>query len=333
MHFRRLNRRTLLFHIVFWVVYWIANSYLWQTFDKTYNKTTFYGLTRLPVKIIAVYFNLYLLNRFFFQKRYFLFFVLFSLNLITAGLAQTYLSSSPGIFNYETITQFSLPVCSVVLLSSVLVIIHRFFAKVNESKQLEIEKIKSELSFLKTQFQPHFLFNTLNNIYSLTFNNSQLAGKSILQLSGLLRYVLYESGTDEVDLQKEIDHLKDYIELEKIRFAARLELSFNISGEVIERKIAPLLLMPLLENAFKHASNKINEKVWITIDLIVKENTLYFTVENSVFIDGKTHVQDAYSGIGLGNVRRRLSLMYKNYSLDNESRENYYHTFLMVPLN
>ena len=332
MHFRRLNRRTLLFHIVFWVVYWIANSYLWQTFDKTYNKTTFYGLTRLPVKIIAVYFNLYLLNRFFFQKRYFLFFVLFSLNLITAGLVQTYLSS-PGIFNYETITQYSLPVCSVVLLSSVLVIIHRFFAKVNESKQLEIEKIKSELSFLKTQFQPHFLFNTLNNIYSLTFNNSQLAGKSILQLSGLLRYVLYESGTDEVDLQKEIDHLKDYIELEKIRFAARLDLSFNISGEVIERKIAPLLLMPLLENAFKHASNKINEKVWITIDLIVKENTLYFTVENSVFLDGKTQVQDAYSGIGLGNVRRRLSLMYKNYSLDNESRENYYHTFLMVPLN
>ena len=332
MHFRRLNRRTLLFHIVFWVVYWIANSYLWQTFDKTYNKTTFYGLTRLPIKIIAVYFNLYLLNRFFFQKKYFLFFVLFSLNLITAGLAQTCLSS-PGIFNYETITQYSLPVCSVVLLSSVLVIIHRFFAKVNESKQLEIEKIKSELSFLKTQFQPHFLFNTLNNIYSLTFNNSQLAGKSILQLSGLLRYVLYESGGDEVDLQKEIDHLKDYIELEKIRFAARLELSFNISGEVIERKIAPLLLMPLLENAFKHASNKINEKVWITIDLIVKENTLYFTVENSVFLDGKTQVQDAYSGIGLGNVRRRLSLMYKNYSLDNESHENYYHTFLMVPLN
>jgi len=332
MYFRTLNRRTLLFHIVFWVAYWIANSYLWQTFDKTYNKTTFYGLTRLPVKIIAVYFNLYLLNRFFFEKRYFLFFVLFSLNLITAGLAQTYLSS-PGIFNYETITQYSLPVCSVVLLSSVLVIIHRFFAKVNESKQLEIEKIKSELSFLKTQFQPHFLFNTLNNIYSLTFNNSQLAGKSILQLSGLLRYVLYESGGDEVDLQKEIDHLKDYIELEKIRFAARLELSFNISGEVIERKIAPLLLMPLLENAFKHASNKINEKVWITIDLIVKENTLYFTVENSVFLDGKTQVQDAYSGIGLGNVRRRLSLMYKNYSLDNESHENYYHTFLMVPLN
>ena len=102
-----------------------------------------------------------------------------------------------------------------------LVVIHQFFVKVNESKQLEIEKIKSELSFLKTQLQPHFLFNTLNNIYSLTFNNSHLAGKSILQLSGLLRYVIYESEAEKVDLQKEINHLKNYIELEKIRFAAQ----------------------------------------------------------------------------------------------------------------
>jgi LytS/YehU family sensor histidine kinase len=157
---------------------------------------------------------------------------------------------------------------------------------------LEIEKIKSELSFLKTQFQPHFLFNTLNNIYSLTFNNSQLAGKAILQLSGLLRYVLYESEAEKVYLQKEINYLRDYIELEKMRFAARLELSFNISGNIADKKIAPVLLMPFLENVFKHASNKMNEKIWVTIDLIVKESNLYFTVENSVFQDGKTQAQN-----------------------------------------
>src|SRR6476620_926074 len=186
MHITRLNHKTFLFHILFWVVYFISNSYLWQTFNKTYNETTFYGLTRLPVKILAVYINLYLLNQLFFQKRYFAFFVFFLLNLIAAGLFQTYLST-PGIFNSESFTQYSLPVCSVVMLSSVVLIIHRFFVKVNESKQLEIEKIKSELNFLKTQLQPHFLFNTLNNIYSLTFNNSGLAGKSVLQLSALLR--------------------------------------------------------------------------------------------------------------------------------------------------
>jgi LytS/YehU family sensor histidine kinase len=313
------------------VIYFIFNAYLWQTFDKTYNETTFYGLTRLPVKIIAVYINYYLLTQFFFRKKYFAFFTFFILNLIVAGLIQTYIST-PANFNYESFTQYSLPVCSVVIVSSVLVIIHQFFIKVKESKQMEIEKIKSELSFLKTQLQPHFLFNTLNNIYSLTFNNSQLAGRSILQLAGLLRYMIYESEAEKVDLQKEINQLKNYVELEKIRFASRLELSFNVSGDIADKKIAPVLLMPFLENGFKHASNTMYEKTWITIDLIVNENSLFFTVENSVFNNGKTQIQNSYSGIGLENVKRRLSLLYENYTLNNELRENYYHVFLMVPL-
>jgi len=332
MYFTKFNHRTFFFHLLFWAVYCISNAYLWETFDKTYNETTFYGLARLPIKMIAAYINFYLLIQFFFQKRYFTFFSFFLLNLIIAGLIQTYISDS-GVFNYQSFTQYSLPVCSVIILSSVLIIIHQFFVKVNESKQLEIEKIKSELSFLKTQLQPHFLFNTLNNIYSLTFSNGHLAGKSILQLSGLLRYVIYESEAEKVDLQKEINHLKNYIELEKIRFAPRLELSFNISGDVAGKKIAPVLLMPFLENVFKHASNKMDEKIWITIDLIVKESNLYFTVENSVFLFGKTQMQNSYSGIGLENVKRRLSLLYENHTLNSELRENYYHTFLMIPLN
>jgi len=332
MRFTKYQRKIFLLHLVFWMVYLILNSYLWQTFDKTYNQLTFYGLTRLPVKLAAVYLNLYLLNQLFFLRKYFTFSLFFLLNLFTAGLVQTYLSS-PHRFNYESFTQYSLPVCSVVMLTGVLVIMRRFFLKVNESRQLEIEKVKSELSFLKTQFQPHFLFNTLNNIYSLTFNNGQLAGKSILQLSALLRYMLYEAGAELVDLQQEIDHLADYVELEKMRFASRLELSFNVSGEVAGKKIAPLLLMPVLENAFKHASNKLDEKIWITVDLIVKDKGLYFTVENSVFPNGKIQMQKTYSGIGWENLRRRLSILYKDHTLSHELKENFHHAFLMIPLN
>jgi LytS/YehU family sensor histidine kinase len=249
-----------------------------------------------------------------------------------AGLIQTYISS-PGGFNYQSFTQYTLPVCSIVILSSVLVIVYQFLAKVNESKQLEIEKVKSELSFLKAQLQPHFLFNTLNNIYSLTLENSNLAGKSILQLSSLLTYVIYESEEEKVDLQKEINHLKDYIALEQIRFASRMDLSFNISGIVAGKKIAPVLLMPLLEKAFKHASNGMNESIWITIDLIIKESNLYFTLENSVFPDGKTQVHNAFPGIGLENAKKRLTLLYETYTLNSELRANYYHTYLMIPLN
>ncbi|HEY2349400.1 MAG TPA: GHKL domain-containing protein, partial [Puia sp.] len=118
-----------------------------------------------------------------------------------------------------------------------------------------------------------------------------------------------------------------------IRFASRMELSFNISGNGSDKRIIPILLIPFLENAFKHASNKLDEKIWVTVDLIIKENNLSFTVENSVFQDGKNQVQHSYSGIGLENVKRRLLLLYKNYTLNNELRENYYHTYLMIPLN
>ncbi|HLA57351.1 MAG TPA: histidine kinase, partial [Puia sp.] len=183
MHFIRFTYKTLLFHLLFWVLYCISNAFLWQTFDKNYNEAPYYGLTRLPLKIASVYINLFLLGQFFFKKKYVTFFTFFLFNLLLAGFVQTYISTS-GIFNYQLFTQYSLPICSVVLFSSIFVVIHQFFIQVKESKQLEIDKIKNELNFLKAQFQPHFLFNTLNNIYSLTFNNSQLAGKSILQLSG-----------------------------------------------------------------------------------------------------------------------------------------------------
>lgn len=324
--------RTLLFHVIFWLVYCIGNAYLWYTFDRNYNQITFYGLSRLPIKIAAVYLNLFLLVKLFFKKKYGAFALFFLFNLALSGLIQTYISSR-GLINYQKFTQYSLPICSVVIVSSSLIIIRQFFIKTRESKQLEIEKIQTELNFLKAQLQPHFLFNTLNNIYSLTLDNNHLAGKSILQLSGLLRYMIYESESELVDLQKEIRHLQDYIELEKMRFASRMELSFNISGNVSGRKIIPILLIPFLENAFKHASSKINDKIWITIDLIVKDDTLNFTVENSVFPEGKTQIPDALSGIGLGNVKRRLSLCYEKYTLDSVLKENHYHSFLQIPLS
>ena len=332
MYFSERSNKTLSLHLLFWVLYSISNAYLWYTFDKTYNEFTFYGLSRLPLKIAAVYINLFLLLQFFFKKKYPSFAFFFLLNLFVAGLIQTYISTN-GKISFQSFTQYDLPIGSVVILSSVLIIVRQLFIKQRESRQLEIENIRTEMNFLKTQLQPHFLFNTLNNIYSLTIDNNQQAGKSILQLSGLLRYMIYESEAEKVDLQKEISHMQDYIALEKIRFGSRLELSFNLSGDVRSRKIAPILLIPFLENAFKHASNKINEKIWITLDLIIRDDKLNFTVENSVYADGKTQTQNNHPGIGQGNVKRRLSLLYEEHILIHELKDNYYHSFLQIPLS
>src|SRR6476646_10732661 len=128
MYFTKFNHRIFFLHLLFWVVYCISNAYLWQTFDSTYNETTFYGLTRLPIKMIAVYINFYLLIQFFFQKRYFAFFSFFLLILLAQVLVQTYISAL-GVFNYQGFTQYSLLIFSVVILSSVLIIIHQFFIK------------------------------------------------------------------------------------------------------------------------------------------------------------------------------------------------------------
>ena len=309
MKFARFDHRVFLFHVLFWVIYFIFNAYLWETFDKTYNETTFYGLTRLPVKIISVYLNYYLLIQFFFRKKYFAFFAFFILNLIVAGLIQTYIST-PANFNSQSFTQFSLPVCSVVIVSSVLVIIHQFFIKVNESKQMEIEKIKSELNFLKTQLQPHFLFNTLNNIYSFIINDSNDATEALKKLSTLLRYIIYECDQPLVQLEKELKMIRDYIDLEKIRYGKNFNMSLQVQGNASNKMISPLLLIPFLENSFKHGASQMLTHPWINLDITILEHELEFILSNSKpAIAGEKTISN---GLGLRNVKKRLSILYKD---------------------
>ena len=138
MLYTRFTYRILLFHLLFWVLYSIINAYLWQTFDKTYNETTYFGLTRLPIKIAAVYINLLLLDIFFFRKKYAVFTIFCLLNLFLSGFVQTFISTS-GNFNYQLFTQYSLPIYSVVLFSSIFIIIHQFFVKVGDRLRTQVE--------------------------------------------------------------------------------------------------------------------------------------------------------------------------------------------------
>ena len=156
---------------------------------------------------------------------------------------------------------------------------------------------------------------------------------TVIKLSSLLQYMLYDSDDEKVLLKNEIESLQNYIALQKLRFTSKLNLQVHIN--VIEEwhAIEPMLLIPFVENAFKHASNKINEKIWITIDLIIRGDMLNFTVENSVFPEGKTQTQNNHPGIGLGNVKRRLSLLYEDHTLNHELKDNYYHSFLQIPLS
>jgi hypothetical protein len=174
-------------------------------------------------------------------------------------------------------------------------------------KKTEEEKITAELSYLKAQINPHFLFNTLNSIYSLAIQKSDDTAAAVVKLSGMMRYVISEAHKDFVSLEKEITYLRSYIELQQIRFGNSIQLTFSIEGTTEGKVIAPLVLIPFIENAFKHGVNA-EEDSDIRINVLITEQNLILTVRNKkVFV---RHSADDKSGLGIDNTRMRLQLLY-----------------------
>ena len=161
------------------------------------------------------------------------------------------------------------------------------------------EKLDAELKFLKAQIHPHFLFNTLNNLYSLTLQSSSKSSEVVLKLSNLLDYMLYECNVKEVPLNKEINQIQNFIDLEKLRYGERLEVSFTAKGDFHNKRIPPLLLIPFIENAFKHGVSQEIENTFVSIDLTAKQNQLIFKVENSKTNEHTTNDKTYTKGIGL----------------------------------
>jgi len=178
--------------------------------------------------------------------------------------------------------------------------------KQQEWMQAQKEKITAELQLLKAQVHPHFLFNTLNNIYSFSLDNSPKTPGLILKLSSLLSYMLHDCDTREVLLEKEMEVMKNYIDLERERYGNRLDISFSIQGDVKEKLIAPLLLLPFLENAFKHGISQQIGRYWLSVDVLVKSDTLRCKIINSK----NEYVAYRENGIGIVNVRKRLQFLY-----------------------
>ena len=186
--------------------------------------------------------------------------------------------------------------------------------------KMKSEKEKTELLHLKSQINPHFFFNTLNNLYGLVEKDSGKAKELILKLSDMMRYSIYEGEKDLVSLQEEVDYLKNYIELHKMRYHKKIEVKFNAQIEE-NIKIMPLLFIILLENCFKHGVEKLRENAFVHIDLLTSGNTIQFSVENNFDEAEKT----GHSGIGLKNLKRRLELVYpKKHTLSTSVNGNVY---------
>ncbi|MEJ7770165.1 MAG: histidine kinase, partial [Chitinophagaceae bacterium] len=195
----------------------------------------------------------------------------------------------------------------------------------------EKENLKTELSFLRSQVSPHFMFNVLNNMVSLARKKSDLLEPSLIQLSSLMRYMLYETDEEKVSLEKEIDYLQNYILLQQQRFGQKLKVFVSMHSKDDQYQIEPMLLIPLVENAFKHVSHVAGE-AQIEIELVADSNVLQFKVSN-MYNPSSNDIKDKTSGIGLPNVTRRLNLLYGNHhSLQVTRDEQWFKVLLKIDL-
>jgi sensor histidine kinase YesM len=276
------------------------------------------------------YFNYYYaLPRFYFTRSYPVYFLL----TISLFLILTFVMLSRENFNPLSSTGFGYPkflfVFSIFIRFLIVFLISVGFASYQRLKQTEEEKLRAELSFLKAQINPHFLFNTLNSIYALTVLKSNSAPEAITRLSAIMRYVISEAAQEYVPLEKEINYISSYVELEKLRLTNKVELNYAVNGNTQGKQIAPLIFIPLVENAFKYGVSTIEASA-IAIRIDVSEQQLSLYVSNTKHRHDKSNSND----LGIENVKRRLNLLYLGkHHLTIEDQEKNFVVNLTMQLN
>jgi sensor histidine kinase YesM len=315
-------------HLAFWMLSFFVFLYLFKTGAKPekidYVYTILFQLTLIP----AVYINIELLLPTLGNRKRILFYLLSLIVLIIlfAWINYNFFDNwSAKVFpDYFFISYFTL---REVILFFLVYIIITMLLKLSKSwfqvswlqkELLEKEKQKAEveLKALKAQINPHFFFNTLNSIYSMALDKDARLPGTVLQLSDLMRYFIYGSKDNFIPLEKELTVVNDYIALQKIRSGEQLSVQINKDGEVSEQKIAPLLLITFLENAFKHGAKGSSENTFIRLDIKVERDKLNFTVENNKGTIDEVNTGE-YNGLGLENVKRQLELLYPGKHLLN----------------
>jgi len=316
-------------HAAFWLAFVFYESIIWGMVDGEFSQRLTISVIELPIKMGATYFTLYvLIDRFLVFKRYGAFLTGLIISMVVFGVALRMLGwyIFYPMYNWDTskIPLFFPPkvlICTVVIYSVVtpVAFIHllRYWYTHQQETQrlyqttelLEKGKLEAELKLLKSQINPHFLFNTLNNLYALTLSQSDKAPEMVYRLSQLMSYMLYDGNQAEVPLTHEFQYIQNYIALEKIRYDERLDVSLNVYDDFEGVNIAPLLVLPFVENSFKHGASHAVEQSWIRIDILRQHEMLVFKVENSKPA-GIPLNAEIVSGIGLSNLRKRLELIY-----------------------
>lgn len=328
--------------LLLWVVYLVI-PYLVVPERYQYSLAPSELLIKTSYLVLALFNNFVLIPRFLHKSKYALFAVLVFATLVVGALFEEiileylFFPDTRGAQLTMRGVQWAFSkVGFVLILFSTFKLIWDYQRKQNQIAELEKEKIASELKFLKSQINPHVLFNNLNNIYSYALEKSDKVPEMLLKLSDIMRYMLNEEDSQFVSLEKEIRYLEDFVELQKLRLEERGNVSMQVTGNPRNYKIAPLLLVAFVENSFKHSMQSEVDNIEIHIGITIQNGTLNFVSRNT-FSEGdgpsinNHHRRD--TSIGLQNVKKRLKLIYKDkHELDISKEDNFFIVQLSLDL-
>lgn len=328
-------------HSLVWFFAFLIHFAL-QEFDQSFFFHFTNSLLRISVWMCLVYYNReYLIPNYLTKDRILTYFGLLILSvLIITPIGNILLyfkfNNYPQYQQYLAQTHHShfLVNFFVVGASAIIKIISDWVKHQRERAELQTQTMQSELRFLKSQINPHFLFNTLNNLYALTLKKSDKAPEIVVKLSEMMRYMLYECNEKRVPLEKEVNYIKNYLDLEALRQGKEVEIKFEVQGAVEQQKIAPLMFIPFLENSFKHGLNHAISKGFVHIILLIEDKDILFHIENSKPNSIPLTEHPRSGGIGLVNVRRRLNILYPDHhTLSIEDQPNVYIVDLKLELD
>ena len=304
-------------HLLFWVLFGGIMLIIYNGFVGGYFKALAPTLVNLTGLLILTYVHLwYLLPRFFNKKNYLVYGVLVFVLLLLTTLFRFIVGwEIVRILGWELTNEFTpdyfvgmmVTGLFLILITLPLRLIENYFKKEELEQELKTQQLEAELRFLKAQVNPHFLFNALNNIYSLSFTNSSQTPEMILKLSDMMSYMLYDCKTEKVKLTNEINYLHNFIALQQLKKDGELNVEFLTKGDFSNIHITPMLFIPFFENAFKHGNLEDMKNGWLQSEMKVENGSLFFYIKNTVL---KEKLKNEKGGVGLENVRERLNLLY-----------------------
>lgn len=314
------RHRMLMLHLSFWLAYFTYSIYDLQAYLGLVKGAGYISL-RLSFLLLASYLHYFLVLPFWLTEKKIWQYLSWMVLLIAAVVSLRIFAENlilPQIVKneayYQTVKLSRIvstcwdTVVFMMFTGMIRFTVDRFDFE-SRQKQLENEKLVAELNYLKAQINPHFLFNTLHNLNYLVYAGSAKATEVIIKLSNIMRYMIYEANKTQVPLQHEVDYLHDYIHLESIRLSQSIHFAFEKEGDMENISIAPLTLITLLENAFKHGVRDTEKDCWIKLKLKIEKGIIYYEVSNRILPVDPTRQA---SGFGLENLQRRLQLGYSN---------------------